>query len=291
MNNTRIIRMSGKLEEQLYQYAFLRYIEICTNEKCLVDDSDLCIGDDAYQLERIFGVKLNLLSNYFSKDVWDEMMSKKAEGYSVPQQLLDNGLDIMLVTESDDYLFNGNMILFDPKFTGEGILKAYTNARGNVYYNGLFENPIYFFRCLETLRRELVFPKIKETLDIDTINRQYANLMYITNSVAIYIKGNSSFEKYVRIINRLRENGEQYTFFIFSDDIKWCKEHRRELSLKKASEEVIFVEENQDAASRYIDMHLMGWCKKMVVSDENFDKWAYYLHVRDDLELINVDEL
>lgn len=283
--------MSGGLEEQLYQYAFLRFIEISTNEKCLVDDSDLCVGDNAYELERAFGIKLNLLSDYFSGDVWNEIMSKKAEGYSVPQQLLENGLDIMLVTETDDYLFSGNVIQFDSNLISEGVLRAYTNARGNVYYQGLFANPIYFSRCIETLRKELVFLQIMETLDTDTINFQYANYMYITNSVAIYIKGNTMFEKYARIIDKLEKKGEEYTFFIFSDDIKWCKAHRRELGLKQGSENVIFVEENQETENRYVDMHLMGLCSKMILTDENFEKWAFYLHMRNDLELINVNEL
>ena len=291
MNNTRIIRMSGKLEEQLNQYAFLRYIEISTNEKCLVDDSDLSLGDETYELEKAFGVKLNLLSNYFSEDVWDEMMTKKAEGYSVPQQLLDNGLDIMLVTENDDYSFNGNIMQFDPKLTSEGVLKAYTNARGNVYYNGSFSNPIYFSRCIENLRKELIFPLIRETLDIDTINCLYANYMHITNSVAVYVKDNSIVEKYAGVINKLEESEEEYTYFIFSDDIKWCKTHRKELGFRKASENVIFVEENQKLGNRYVDMHLMGLCKRMVMSDENFEKWAYYLHLRSDLEIVDINEL
>lgn len=291
MNNTRIIRISGGLEEQLYQYAFLRYIEISTNEECLVDDSDLCVGDNAYELERAFGIKLNLLSDYFSGDVWNEIMSKKAEGYSVPQQLLENGLDIMLVTETDNCLFSGNVIQFDPNLISEGVLRAYTNARGNVYYQGSFANPIYFFRCLEALRKELTFPKIKETLDTDTINRQYANLMHITNSVAIYVKGNSLIERYVDIIDNLEKNGEKYTYFIFSDDIKWCKAHRKELGLRQATVEVIYVEENLQAGNRYIDMHLMGLCKKLIMTDDDFVKWAFYLHMRNDLESIDVNEL
>lgn len=291
MSNTRIVRISGGLEEQLYQYAFLRYIEISTNEKCLVDDSDLCMGKNQYELEKAFDIKLNLLSDYFSGDVWNEVISKKSEGYSVPQQLLENGLDIMLVTETDDYLFSGNVIQFDPNLISEGVLSAYTNARGNVYYQGSFTNPIYFFRCLEALRKELAFPKIKETLDTDTINRQYANLMHITNSVAIYVKGSSLIERYANIIDKLKKNGEKYTYFIFSDDIKWCKAHRKELGLRQALEDVIYVEENLQAGNRYMDMHLMGLCKKLIMTDEDFVKWAFYLHMRNDLELIDVNEL
>lgn len=289
MNNTRIIRMSGGLEEQLYQYAFLRYIEISTHEKCLVDDSDLCVGDNVYELERAFGVKLNLLSDYFSGDVWNEIMNKKAEGYSVPQQLLDNEMNIMLLTETDDNSFSGNSIKFDPKLVSEGVMTAYANARGNVYYQGSFATTAFAFGCAEALRNELVFPMIKETLDKDTINVRYAELMDVTHSVALYIKGNSLFETYAGIMDKMEKRGEKYTYFIFSDDIEWCKTYRKELGLKRTSEDVIFVEENLEAGNRYIDMHLMGLCKKLIMTNEEFVKWAYYLHVRNDLELIDIN--
>ena len=80
MENLRIVLMNGGLGNQLYQYTFMRFLEVSTGEKCWVDDSAFCgerVEHNGYELEKIFGVKLNKLSQFFTADVWAEMMRLK----------------------------------------------------------------------------------------------------------------------------------------------------------------------------------------------------------------------
>lgn len=296
MESTRIVRMSGELENQLYQYAFLRYIELATQEKCLVDNSDFCQGVYDYELERVFGIKLTFLSDCFSEDVWSEMLQQKMRGYSIPQQLLDNGLELMMFAESDDSVFDGKVVRFESRSMSKENLGMFIKTSGDVYYDGYFINPAFFSSNIGILRKELVFPEIRSTLDIDTINEQYEILMSVTNSVSVYVGKSeledrtkkASFAHYAKALKALEKGRDDFTYFVFSDDMKWCKGHEKELGLRDVLGDVIYVEENLALGKRYVDMNLMGLCEKMMISYDAFGLLAFFLHRRPDLELFNV---
>lgn len=289
MDNLKIVSMNGGLGNQLYQYTFLRFLENNTGEKCIVDDSAFFgtnIEHNGLELERVFGIKLNKLSSCFSPDVWEEMINRQAQGISVPQQLLDNGLNITMIAENDTYRFDGNVIYIAAQKINDEILRMFVNARGNMYYFGNFINVVYVNIMLSTLRNELKFPMLCESLEKDTINVRYAELISLTNSVAVHIRRGDfvkaersvSVEKYAKAIRIMEEKDEDYTYFIFSDDMKWCKENKENLGLTNIKGDYIWVEENIGNGNNYIDMQHMSYCKHMIISNSSFGCWAYYLN-------------
>lgn len=291
MENLKIVSMSGDLESQLYQYTFLRFLELNIGQNCLVDDSAFFVKDseDEYQMEKIFNIKLNLLSRYFSEDVWEEMIFVKERGISIPQQLLDNGMDLMMITDSKDYQFEGNVIYFNPNLLDNGIINAYLQANGIIYYNGNFCNEVFYSAVRNDLLQKLIFPELVGTLEINTINVLYQNLIRITQSVAIYIKKEDILnQNYEKMIHELNEKESEYIFFVFSDDIKWCKKHCIELGLEEINKLIYYVEENKNKL--HIDIQLMSLCKIMILPKDSIALWAYKLNRRPDVELIYVDK-
>lgn len=303
MENLRIVMMNGGLGNQMYQYAFLRYIEIMTGSKCFVDDSAFfCqehIEHNGYELERVFNIKLNLLSNFFSDDVWNEMIEKKYSGISIPQQLLENGINLMLVAEAKDYSFEGNRIFFEPGHFDSGTMLALSSAEGSVYFHGYWVNALFFSIIKDNLLNEFRFPEIENTLEKNTINKRYEDLIYLTNSVAVHIRRGDfvkcgravSPDKYLKAIELMESKNTDCTYFVFSDDITWCKEHESELGIESVSGDIIYVEENCGNNNNYIDMQLMSKCKKMIISNSPFGSWAYYLNRNPNLEVTVVDRL
>lgn len=289
MDDLKIVMMNGGLGNQLYQYTFMRFLEVHTGQKCIVDDSAFWgnrVEHNGLELERIFNIKLNKLSDCFTFDVWEEMISQKQNGISIPQQLLDNGLNVTLIAESNTYKFDGNVIQIAPNNINNEILNVFLNAKGNIYYFGYFVNVIYVRLMLNTLRKELRFPKLKETLEKDTINMRYAELISLTNSVALHIRRGDflkcgravSAEKYAKAVKKFEDREEPYTYFVFSDDIEWCKQNKGELGLLDIKGDSVFVEENIGNGNNYIDMQLMSYCKNMIISNSSFGCWAYYLN-------------
>ena len=109
----KIILMNGGLGNQLFQYVFYRYIEFATGDICYIDDSAFWgnnIEHNGFEIEKVFNIKCNLLSDFFDTDVWLEMLKRKQEGISIPQQLLNVGIDIAVIAETEDLLFNGRII-------------------------------------------------------------------------------------------------------------------------------------------------------------------------------------
>lgn len=289
MENLKIVMMNGGLGKQLYQYTFLRFLEKTTGETCIVDDSAFWgshVEHNGLELERIFGVKLNKLSDCFSSDVWEEMILRMEQGISIPQQLLDNGLNITMIAESNTYSFDGNVISVEPRRINEEILNVFKNAKGNIYYFGYFVNMTYVKLMSKVLRKELRFPELTETMEKSTINVRYAELITLTNSVAMHIRRGDflkcgraiSADKYAKAVKIFEDKEEVHTYFVFSDDIEWCKQNKADLGLLDIKGDCIFVEENIGNGNNYIDMQLMSYCKNMIISNSSFGCWAYFLN-------------
>jgi len=137
--------------------------------------------------------------------------------------------------------------------------------------------------------QKLVFPELAETLETDTINALYQGLILITESVAVYVKKEETLNyNYAKIIQELSIKKQEYIFFVFSDDINWCKRHSVELGLDEINKSIYYVEKNKNKL--YIDMHLMSLAKTIVLPKDSIAMWAYNLNKRSDVELICVDE-
>lgn len=289
MENFRIVLMNGGLGNQLYQYTFLRFLEITTGERCWIDDSAFWeehVEHNGLELEKIFKVKLQKLSDCFTSDVWEEMMRQKAQGISIPQQLQNNGFTLMMIAENNTYQFEGNVIPVEADKITDEILKIFVRAKGNVYYCGYFVNIVYVNLMIGHLRQELQFPTIRETMERDTIHARYQELIGLTDSVAVHIRRGDilkcgrafPLEKYAQGIQRFEERGKEYTYFIFSDDVEYCKQNQDKLGLDHSKGEYVFVEGNCGNGNNYIDMQLMSQCKNMIISNSSFGCWAYFLN-------------
>jgi hypothetical protein len=58
------------------------------------------------------------------------------------------------------------------------------------------------------------------------------------------------------------------TFFIFSDDLNWCRSHDHELGFDLA-DKVIYVEGNMNGLN-FRDLQLMSMCKGLLMSNSAF---------------------
>lgn len=300
MKNLRIVLMNGGLGNQLFQYTFIRFLELCTKENCIVDDAAFDVSGlvehNGYELEKIFGIKLNRLSNYFSEDVWKEMMYGVKGGRSVPQQLLDNGMNLVMLAETSDYRFEGNIIPIRCRHAKDGMLNILLNAKGNIYYHGYYVSNVYWTIVKEVVKKELQFPPIPKT---DELNRKYAQMIRENNSVSLHIRRGDfvkcgrtvSPEKYARAIRHFDEAVENATFFVFSDDIPWCKEEEAELGLDRIRGEVVYVTNNVGNGNNYIDMQLMSMCKNMIISNSSFGIWASLLNENEDVKVVMADNM
>lgn len=134
----RIQLLNGGLGNQVFQYLFVRFAErYCPEETWYFDDSAFFVSEqhNGYELEKIWGIKANLLSGYFDADVWEEIVRLRKEGTSLPQIFLDMGLPLSMVAETSDYAFNGRVMQVNANEFHPEITKI-VDGSSNLYYRG-----------------------------------------------------------------------------------------------------------------------------------------------------------
>ncbi len=280
--------LNGGLANQVFQYIFYRYGELNQSDGTpwLLDDSFFYVHEvhNGYELQRVFGLLPHLVSEAFEADVWEYMIREKAEhGKSIPQQLLENGVEISMVSEADNVEqwnpFSGKIW----RIPNDGFYPEVIRMPGDVYYHGYWICKEWMEACGDTIRQELVFPEIDLA---DKRNKDYMDAILGTKSASIHIRRGDYVslniawraDEYRRMIETLLLHEPDAELFVFSDDPAWCREHAEELGLK-LPKETVFVEGNQGAQA-FRDLHLMSNCRNMLLSNSAFCYLAALLNTR-----------
>lgn len=145
-----------------------------------------------------------------------------------------------------------------------------------VLYCAYYQDKKYFLDNISKI-------KFRE-INLDDKNKQIMDLILNTNSVSIHIRrgdylkaenikmyGNIATDDYYKkAIAAVSSRMEDPYFFIFSNDIEWCKNN---LDIDKA----VYVQDNTGAKS-YIDMFLMSKCKANILANSSFSYWGAMLN-------------
>lgn len=267
--------LNGGLANQIFQYIFVRFAELYHPvEAWYFDDSFFFVNHmhNGYELEKVFGIKANLLSNYFDPDVWKEIIARKKEGVSLPQTILDMGMPIVMLTETLNYKrhnpFNGQVSLIRAnQFCPEII----TQQEDNTYYHGYWINKNWLGQYKQEILSELTFPQLT-----DENNLRYADMINNCCSVGIHVRRGDfielgwdlSAEYYRENCEKVLENHPEAKFFIFTDDLAWCKENA-EISGFNLSADTTYITGNTNGKN-YIDLQLLSMCRGIIMSNSSF---------------------
>lgn len=280
----KIMFLNGGLANQMFQYTFYRYGQLMNpGEDWYMDDSFFFVNNvhNGYELNRVFGLRPNLLSEYFDEDVWEYMIGLKKEGKSIPQILLENDVDIRMISEYDNWRqwnpFEGRLDQLDGAFE-----EWMAGIEGDIYYNGYSITYNYFKKIESVIRSEFLFPEIT-----DEKNREYLKEIEDTESCSMHIRRGDFVEMgfaaddevYASFLDTMMIRNKNITLFLFSDDIPYCMEHKKEMGLDRP-EKVVFVEGNGGEGA-WKDMYLMSRCKNMIVGNSSFSYMASILNRTD----------
>lgn len=271
---------NGGLGNQAFQYIFARFVEEFGGEQVLLDDSYFFINPaiNGYELEKVFKNSTpRLLSKHLSPSLWSGIVERAKQGYSVPQQLLDSGINLFVVQEAGEISFNGNMVCVEPN----GYTPHIAKTQGSVYYDGYWICRYWFDQIKKIMLHELEFPEITSSK-----NKEYARQINETCSVAVHIRRGDFIDygwlldtKHYRVsMEKFSGSIKEGVYFIFSDDLDWCREHTLELGLDLAGDSVVYVEGNADGVNNYVDMQLMSMCKHAIMSNSSFSYLSVILN-------------
>lgn len=267
--------LNGGLANQTFQYIFARYYELThPGEIMYLDDSYFALHTvhNGYELEKVFGIRPHLLSEAFDAESWAYLLSEKQTGKSVPQILCQNGYEMSMITEVQNYAqfnpFEGNVM----PIPSNGYFPEIMEYPGDTYYHGYWINKNWFDRYKDIFLQELSLAR-----PLDDKNLAYEKRIRNTQSVSIHIRrgdyvtlGWAYPTKVYRsmITGFLSQMPGNWELFVFSDDIAWCMENREALGFDMFLS-VTPVTGNEHG-NNYIDLYLMSQCKAMLMSNSAF---------------------
>lgn len=279
----RIQYLNGGLANQTFQYIFYRFAQLSVPENgpWYLDDSFFWVKKqhNGYELEKVYGVKPNLLSQEFAEE-WDGIVEAKKKGGSVPETFLRQGLSMDMVAEEAQWSQKN-------PFTGKvypipcnGFFPEILRVPGeNIYYHGYWINKEWMNAYRDLFLSEL---SIREPKDPE--NKRIWNRIENTQSVGVHVRRGDFVtlnwfigeEFYRKAVSQIRERYPDAVYYLFSDEIDWCEEHYAKLGFSDG-DDIEFVKGNVEGAN-YIDLFLMSRCTGLILSNSSFSFLAALLN-------------
>jgi len=151
---------------------------------------------------------------------------------------------------------------------------------GNIILDGFWQNPKYFEKERRAILNAFKFPRetsSKNRLLLSEINKSLSVSIhvrrgdYVSSEETKKIHGLPPLEYYKRAAASIGKDFNNPRFFIFSDDISWCKQNL------KINNDMVFVE-NNNGTKHYEDMRLMAACKHNILANSSFSWWGAWLN-------------
>jgi len=155
------------------------------------------------------------------------------------------------------------------------------DAGPSSYLVGFWQSEKYFIDIEGLIRSDFTFksnlnPKCKELAQqIESVNAVCLNIRradYVTNPLSSKFLGFIGIDYIHRAVEIISEKVERPVFFVFSDDISWCKEN---IHLSYPST-IVSHEYAGDKFGYYLQLMIL--CKHFIIPNSTFAWWAAWLN-------------
>ena len=175
------------------------------------------------------------------------------------------------------YVSESRIVSLDEVVSGE---------RGSMYLDGYWQDEKYFLSIRQDIQNDFT---LKAGLSKDaeeylesiqsccSVSLHVRRGDYVENSYTRSVHGNCDIEYYKRTTSYINKNLGNPYFYIFSDDIAWCKENFGFLDNK------VFVDNTQSALE---DLELMKHCKHNIIANSSFSWWGAWLNKNEDKMIV-----
>lgn len=262
--------LRGGLGNQMFQYAAGLSLALKNNTELVLDTTYL---NDRFPRREITFRTYDL--DIFRVEPRFTLLSKISSALPIPGLWLALDLGLMKIKN----MFGVKKIVnekvgleFDPE-----ILKA-----GNdVVLWGFWQTGKYFDDIAEKIKEQFRFKHVLEGKAAE-----FAEMIKKDNSVALHVRrgdyvqfskvkssmGDTNLNYYRDAMAYMGKYVENPHFFLFSDDMEWCKENM------KAPFPITYMEHDVDGPKFSYYLELMTLCKHIVIANSTFSWWAAWLN-------------
>lgn len=257
-----IVEIMGGLGNQMFQYAFKMAYDAAHSQSALINVNTF----NTYKSQPY-------LLDYFNID----------KCYATPQQVANCQKKYRKLRWKFPFRFYHKTFVTTVTETIENIYDPQLiNKTGDVYYTGYFQTEKYFKHI-----RDDILHAFSLRIPLNTENKRMLKKIKSTKtSVSVHIRrgdytklqhiyGATDIKYYKKAMQYISENVSNPHFFIFSNDIKWCKKHF------SSNKNITFVDIN-DGNTGYFDLELMRNCKHNIIANSTFSWWGAWLNENPD---------
>jgi len=260
-----ITRLMGGLGNQMFQYAFGKYLSERNNTELLIDTTLLKDRKEKeYSVFRefdldIFDINFKYVSkktifNYGCIDGYfiNKILRKIKQIFKKPNVVIQHNHDFDI-----NHLTIGNNTCI------VGRWQSYK------YFEGINVKDLFKFK--ENLLEKNVSIR-NQIIHTNSVAIHFRRGDYVSNKFYAKKIGALDISYYIKAIALIKDKVEKPIFFIFSDDIKWVKKN-----LVKDIDNVFFIEQDKNKRGMKDDLQLMSICKNHIISNSTFAWWGAYL--------------
>lgn len=271
----KIVNIIGGLGNQMFQYAF------AISLKHMHPDEDIYVDTTHFNYILIKKFKgANLHNGFEIKSVFPNADVAQAGFFQlikitwyIPNYFFSRIVRKILPLRKHEYIQD-----YQNLYVSE---KQMMSINEDCYYEG-------YWQCVDNFKesRDEIIKQFEHGIP-NAENENIIKKMQEVNSVGIHIRRGDylhepaymhicDLDYYKRAIALILEKKADYTFYIFSNDMEWCKENI--LPLLKCNS-VVQMNSNKGANSCW-DMILMSYCKDLIIANSSFSWWGAFLNKR-----------
>lgn len=275
ISNMIIVKLGGGLGNQMFQYATAKALSVTASTELKLDIS---------HFER--KIPKETPRNY-RLDIFPNIKESIASKYEINKLIRQFNVDFLNKVYKN---FNIKILNFNKKYIPErSILYSpiALNGKRSIYLDGYWQSEKYFDTVSNVIQEcfNLDFLYHHENLQpfIDRIQQEISVSIHVRRGDYATYHSNTIYHEiadlnyYKKAITRISETvSGNLTFFIFSDDIPWCKKNLV-IPFKH-----IFINTGEE----YHDLFLMSNCRHHIIPNSSFSWWAAWLNRRNDKTII-----
>ena len=278
MEEIKVVKIKGGIGNQLFQYSFAKLLEL-NSQKTVKMDFSSCIGSKNKTCEN------RLISFNISLDAANEEEMKKLCILSHKNASL--GTLKYKIVAFFEKTFNKNCF-----FEKAGPYIELSKITDYAYFDGYWQSWKYPSQIKDTLYKELTLknPLSQKTVNfIKKINNEQAVFVGIrrgdyTSKNNLKKFGSFSNDYYLEAMNIIKGKIINPVFYIFSNDIEWCKQN-----MNFGSFNVVF-REREEQTSDLEELIIMSCFKHAIIMNSTFHWWGAFLIKNEDKIIIAPNE-
>jgi hypothetical protein len=256
-----VVRLKGGVGNQLFQYAFGQGVAALNRQPLFYDVSRF--KNDPLRSFELQELQLPVASNdilnqFFEKSLVERLKRK----VGIPSRF-----NVIKEQKEYEYLYK---------------LDVHLSNGSNIYFDGYWQNTDYFasktdisFQLNEVAKRKLCNDALNNG-DHNTIALHIRRGDYATNPETRKIHGLLDIQYYEQAIEYFQQRFENIKFYIFSDDINWCK--------------TVFVGKHfsfiMPGERPLHDLLLMSTANHQIIANSTFSWWGAWVNQKPDKTVI-----